>query len=360
MLKRRSVARKDEEDRELIKSLADWLSAETDVADITPSTLSSHIEEGVVLCKLMQRFGHVLRYSDPPKNEFKRRENLALFERACQRLGLGSTPIPKERNLTLKDYAPCLMELEILQKKNFLGASFSESTSATASNTNSSPNAAGGNSGGGVVEEEMECTEFSFSPRGDKEELTLRVVKDSLACLSSMGGQVLIKYLSKQEGKSFAPEELHQVICVGLPTAIPGLYTSMCGADAVLLDSSQNIHMMTKNMMMNAHLVSSMKGSCGARMMKSNKLGEEISKMMLDEAKTTSCNKLTVLVSDYSHSWEEIGDAAVAITKLQPDARFIAVCRHDNPPSSTLKQQMNQLQQVFGDMEYRIFKSGGA
>jgi len=66
---------KEIEERAVVEAVREFLSEETHVNIDSVEDL----ESGVALCKLVARFGQVVRYKDPPQNEFQRLENFRLF-----------------------------------------------------------------------------------------------------------------------------------------------------------------------------------------------------------------------------------------------------------------------------------------
>ena len=104
-------------DLAVAEALGEWLSQETG-RTVRGTELVEDLEDGAVLCVLASRFGQVVRFKDPPANEFQRMQNFEMFKDACARMGLTSAPPPARKGAPLKDFIPCLLEMAQLAAKH--------------------------------------------------------------------------------------------------------------------------------------------------------------------------------------------------------------------------------------------------
>jgi len=107
---------KEIEEQAVKQSLVDFLSEET--ATVLTGDLLDELASGVVLCKLVARFGQVVRFKAAPGNEFQRLENFRLFGNACADLGLSVAAPTGRLPLKLAELLPCLLALAARAEMN--------------------------------------------------------------------------------------------------------------------------------------------------------------------------------------------------------------------------------------------------
>ena len=340
------------EDLAFAENLCEWITSQTGI-HCTSDTLCQVIEESVVLCVLAKKFGQTTRYWDPPKNEFHRRENIALFARACSRLNLSCEMIPNGRGLVLRDVIPCLMELVALAKR--YARSMRRIASAIPDSLNDRLNNDMGNHLDGIHEEDIgEFTEFSMAIN-DKESFSVHLAPSSLMDVTWGGAKVLLKDLMVFQKSRFKNPK-HQILCMGAGVTLCGLWAATNGSDVVLTDFPQCIDFIWANVAANAEEIRTSGGSCGARCVDFKDLERDTAMMVADM--NEDC-ELTVLASDALFQAKDLLAMVDQVFKVRRDAQCYIVVHRENVLQDLLKSIKTSVEfiPVYGDMDYRIVKS---
>ena len=83
-------AHRHEENLFLSIQFAEWFTQATSHEVGSEEAFCASLKDGVVLCRLVEQIDNsgMKKFHDPPKNEFKKRENLVKFQESCKALNL--------------------------------------------------------------------------------------------------------------------------------------------------------------------------------------------------------------------------------------------------------------------------------
>jgi len=334
----------------IAEQIAQWLIRQLGSLDITSDNLCEKLEDGVILCRLAKRFGQITRYWDPPKNEFQRRENIALFTRSCNRLCLACEPIPNKKGLTLRDVIPTFFALASLARRHrrSLRRVSSSIPSDLQESLEEDP----------VLDEELSLEEIGeverFSRKCGSSDFNVLLAKSNMGDITWGGCMVLLQDMLIYQQHKFLKHD-HQMLCLGADVTLCGLWAAMKGSDVILTDFPKTIDVIWSNISANAGQIRESGGSCGARALTFKNFDVEMA-MVLSELDPS--NELTVLASDWCFDATYLSKMVNAIFNIRKDATFYIVCQHDHVYQEFFQALKGTIQflQVFGDMEYRIIK----
>jgi predicted nicotinamide N-methyase len=359
---------RDIEDRAVADALREWLAEETGCAlpGSTSEELLEQLESGAVLCKLAARFGQVLRFKDPPANEFQRIENFSQFAKACAELDLACAAPSARRPLHLRETLPCLLALAALAESKAelpkAAPAVQLQTAATTPGPSKPPAqpaldyAGDAESSGqdtadsaGQEEEEVSVNQLlkglhelrtarqrAAPPKlrlvqvGATQVIVVERPGESVGSILWRGGLILAQHLNDQSRALLRPDT--KVLEIGAGVGLVGVWAACQGTDVVVTElDGPSLDLLWANVAANAQNIVKAGGACSARALDFN--DREQADKLLGGFKAEE--KLLVVAADvlYNETVQPLTACVRGLFAIRPDLHFYLCYKPRDAPS---------------------------